>query len=445
MLSKPTSSTPVNTATHVSAAAILRLIPAIVALLAVATTAPAAPPPTAGRDSDSEFLRSIQLAPFVVNGNRLTISIHARSASDRRYAEKFAEEVIRVADATLENSAGSGLVIVGAKGEPHPVFIFEKFQAMARAGRLNPDVAASAGPLDKMIRDWEFRANVDGDSTAELGLDFDTIVRAMPLPLEGAGSRLYQLAWAENFDAERVEQKLQSLTPADLTADRLSTYDWVFYLPPRDAFNQVLKAAVPAIMEKEKIGFFKRTLWRGALLAFKPAIRKAVEGLRKGMLFMTVLRARSGDSMDDIMALTGAYVRVLMPDFKFNGGTTHQRALEAIEAQKLANAEYARDPFVSPERLANFEAAAYARFEGEYAERQETTHRFARHADGFTWQYLDRQPSAFHPASDRLFVHDDGHMTIEFLVDDAGNVTGVEERWKRFRKTIPRQGTDARK
>jgi hypothetical protein len=71
--------------------------------------------------SSSDFLPAIQLAPYVVNGEPLSISIHARSKADRRYAERFAEEVIEVAYETLGGSVGAGLVIMGKEGEPHPV------------------------------------------------------------------------------------------------------------------------------------------------------------------------------------------------------------------------------------------------------------------------------------------------------------------------------------
>ena len=43
----------------------------------------------------------------------------------------------------------------------------------------------------------------------------------------------------------------------------------------------------------------------------------------------------------------------------------------------------------------------------------------------------------FYPAGPRTFVIEDGKMTIEFLVDEGGEITGVEERWKRRRKTVP--------
>ena len=394
-------------------------------------------------DANKDFLPFVQMAPFVVEGEQLSISIHARTKADRRYAERFAEEVIAIAYDTLDGSTGAGLLIIGRKGEPHPVFVFRKFLALAEAGKLDPTVAAAGRELTESMQEWQDAFRGDGDQADDaFKPDFETVVEALPLPLEGLGSMLYQLAWTEEFDDARVTQALQSLTTADLANDRLSTYDWVFYLPPRSALGRVLKEVVPALLEQQQAGFFKRVALRSTLLVFRPTLKSAMEAVRKGLLFMTVLRAQSEYSRDDIMALTSAYTKVLMPDFKINGGSVHARAVEAIEAQKIANAEYARDPFVSPARLTEFDPAAFERFEGDYAEEKETTHRFRREGATFTWQYLDWTPGEFFPAGDRLFVSEKGDMTIEFLVgDDGTTITGVEERWERRRKTISRQST----
>lgn len=395
-------------------------------------------------DAPSEFLPAVQLAPFVVKGEPLSISIHARSRADRRYAERFAQEVIAVAYETLDGPVGAGLVIMGKEGEPHPVFVFRRFLAMAEAGQLDPAVAGSAPELVEMMQQWKSGMGGDDNNANDgMKLDFDLIVEALPLPLEGVASKLYQLAWAVNFDDARVTQALRSLTAADLadSDNELSQFAWVFYLPPRRAFNRVLKKVLPMMLEQEKLGFFKRAALRSALVVFKPAIRKAIEGARKGLLFMTVMRAQSDYSHDDIMALMGAYMKVLMPDFKFNGGETHERAIKAIEAQKIANIEYAKDPFVSPEPLSTFDPATYAPFEGDYAEERKITHRFRQSPDGeFTWQYLDKEPTIFRPAGPQLFVAQHGKMTLEFLLNEDGVVTGVEERWVRRRKTVPRAG-----
>jgi hypothetical protein len=399
--------------------------------------------PTIASGTNSDFLPAIELAPFVVEGEDLSISIHARSKTDRRYAEKFSEEVVAVAYDTIGKSTGRGLIIVGDDHEPHPLYVFRKFIAMAGAGQLQPEIAERTPEVQAILTEWEEKVDIE-DEEGGPPITFEMIVKALPIPLQGLGSQLYQIAWLERFDVEKVELKFHSLTPADFADDRLKQFHWVFYLPPKRAFDQVLKDVVPLILESEEVGFFGRAAIRSAMVVFKPAIRKAVEGARKGMLFMTVLSERSDYSEDDVKALTGAYAQVLMPDFKFNGSSERERALISIEKQKVKNAEYAQDPFVTPDRLTHFDASDYAAFVGDYtdeieAKNPETTHRFQIEGDHFTWQYRETPPLVFYPAGEQRFVIEDGKMTIEFLTDETGQITGVEERWKRRRKTVNRK------
>jgi hypothetical protein len=404
----------------------------------------------AAEPAGGDFGKDIQLTPFVVKGSPLSVSIHARTKADRRYGEGFAEDVVGIAYETLGKSTGAGLVIVGREGEPHPVIVLRKFLAMAAAGELDPAVKAKTGELDVLMTRWKIMLNLDEaavDEEKDLKITFDMIMPALPLPLEGIASKLYQLSWAEGFDDAKVAQKLRSLTLAELESDALSKYHWVFYLPPRDAYVGVQNALMKEVMKKEKMGLFKRAAIKSALVVFKPAVKKAVEGFRKGMLFMTVLRARSDYNQGDIKHLTGAYVQVLMPDFKFNGGSERARALEAIEKQKAKNAEYAKDPYVSPARLATFDPAAYAPFEGDYDVRVGKDEKptkpgrvLIRQGEGYLWQSSrGRKPQVFYPAGDRLLVSADGKTTVEFKLDDHGAVTGAEERWERGRRTVPRK------
>jgi hypothetical protein len=419
-------------------------------------------PVGAAENAEPEFGTDVQLAPFVVNGREFSISIHARTKSDRRYAEKFAEEVAETAYETMGDSKGNGLVIIGREGEPHPMTVFTKFLEMAGAGKLDPAVAAKAEELTAMIADLKTISRMDEDQEAEtlevpdehegtgkhekveeemvVKLSFEMVLPALPLPLEGMGSKLYQLSWAEGFDDARIEQKLRALTLAELESDALSKFSWVFYLPPRDAYIGVQKEMMKEAAKQMKIGLFKRAAMKSALFLFKPAIKKAVEGMRKGVLFVTVLRAESDYPKDDIMQLAGAYVKVLMPDFKFNGSTEQKRALEAIEAQKLKNAEYAQDPFVSPPRLAEFDPATYLPFEGDYGLGEgKGPLGFKRSGGVYTFGRAGRKAFVYYPAGDRLLVTSNGKMTIEFKVDETGRVTAVEQRWERHRRTFPRQ------
>jgi hypothetical protein len=386
------------------------------------------------------FGKDIQLAPFVVNGAPISVSIHARTKADRRYGEKFADEVVEIAYETLGDTTGKGLVIVGAEGEPHPIHFFRKFLALAQAGQLDPGVAASAGEVEGIIKKMQGILKVDSGEAVEMGITFETFVPALPMPLEGAALKLYQIAWAEKFDEARTEKKLQALTPADFARDELGHYDWALYLPTQSATSKVFKEVINKGMKAQKMGVFKRAAVRSAVFVFSPMLRKASEGLRKGMLFRTILDAESPYNDADLNELTKVYVGELMPDLKPGSGDEHGRALAAIEKQKIANAEYAKDPFVKPERLATFDAAAYAACEGEYTRQPpEVTHRFKREGDTFQWCIRDEKPRVFYPAGDRLLVSEDGTMTIRFLAGDDAAVTGVEVRWVRGRRTIPRK------
>ena len=428
---------------------------------AIATSAPALAATAA--EPAPDFGKDVKLAPFVVSGKKLSVSIHARTDSDRRYGEKFAEEVLEVAYHTLPDAKGRGLVIVGREGEPHPVEIMRKFLTLAEGGQMGPELAAKAKEVSALMKELKATLHLDEQTVAaatappapdpkaakdakapkqevKFKLTFELLMPALPLPLEGVMGKLYQLSWAEGFDSERVDQKLRGLTVADLQSSALSGYDWVFYLPPRDAYVPVQDTLVKEAMKQQKMGFFKRAALKSALVVFKPAVKKAVESMRRGMLYMAVLRAESGFSRSDINDLTGAYVKVLMPDFKFTPGSERDRALAAVDKQKLLNEEYAKNPFVAPPRLAEFDATAYAKFEGDYAEpKAKAAWHFGRREADYIWEVNPRASRVMHPAGERLFVSADGKMTLEFKVDEGGAVTGVEERRTRFRRTIPRK------
>lgn len=386
----------------------------------------------------SGFMPYVELAPFEVDGEQLAVSIHARSRSDRRYGAKFAEEVVGVAYQTMEKTTGFGLVIVGRKREPHPIRVYDQFLAMAEAGQLDPEVASLASGLTHMLQEWEAKADFNEGGGDGPNIDFDMVVNAIPLPLEGVGSKLYQMAWAEDFDPDRLERLFRSLTPEDFEADDLARFEWVFYLPPKSAFSEAMKQIVPTMLKESDLGFMQRMAVRTALTVFKPMLKRAVEGVRKGMLYLTVLRAMSGYSEGDIEALTEVYIESSMP---FGGGSDYDTPLEAIEAQKIRNAEYAKDPFVSPEPLENADLVSFEKFEGGYSDNEEkVTHRFRVEGEACTWQYRDRDPKVFLPAGDALLVSENGEMTLEFLMDETGEVTTVEERWVRRTKQVPRWG-----
>ena len=293
----------------------------------------------ATKPAKDEFMPFVELAPFVVNGESLSFYVHARTKKDRRYAEGLAEEVIKVVHESVTPKTGKGLVIIGQKGEPHPVFVFRKFIALAKDGKLDPTVAARAPELSGMLDLWQegigdgksIHIEADGDAD---DLDFEKIVTALPLPLEGVGAKLYQLAWAEGFDDAKVETRLKALKAGDLEGNMFARFDWVFYLAPRGALEDALDEIIADALKKEKMGFFERATVKTAMLFVKPMIRKAIEGLRQGIMFDTVVRARTKYNEQEVSALTSAYLGVLMPDQKDKtGGTEHDRAVKAVREQ----------------------------------------------------------------------------------------------------------------
>jgi hypothetical protein len=311
----------------------LRRLAVFGALILATTFASAAKP--APKD---DFMPYVQLAPFVVNGQKLTISVHARTTKDRKYAETFAEKVVKVVNEGVTKETGKGLVIIGKKGEPHPIFVFRKFLALAQDGKLDPDVAARAPELTGMLNHWQ---DTIGDGTEKSGegeneevdLEFEKIVTALPLPLEGTGAKLYQLAWAEGFNDAKVEARLRALKVADLDGNMFARFDWVFYLPPRGALEQGIDEIIADALKQEELGFFTRTAVKGALLFVKPMIRKAIEAIRQGLFFDAIVHARTDYSPEDVSALTGAYLDTLMPDKKEGTGTEHERAVKAVQAK----------------------------------------------------------------------------------------------------------------
>jgi hypothetical protein len=276
----------------------------------------------------------VELAPFKVNGQQLAISIYARSKRDRRYAEGFAEEVVKVVYESVTESTGKGLVIIGRKGEPHPVFVFRKFLALADAGQLDPAVAARGPELASMLDHWKHTVGdgkaANAEDTGDVDLDFDRIITALPLPLEGIGAKLYQLAWAEGFDDAKVEARLRALHPADLEGTLFAHFDWVFYLPPLGAFESVLDDIIADALKKEQMGFLARTAVKGALLIVKPIIRRAIEGMRRGVMFSTVVQARTAFSKEEVSDLLDAYIEVSLPDHKKEPGSEHDRTVKAV-------------------------------------------------------------------------------------------------------------------
>lgn len=321
---------------------LVRLLPGWLLIATGMAQDASVPPPK------DEFGSLVTLAPFVVSGKSLAISIYARTAADRRYGEHFAGAVVKVVHEAVTESTGRGLVIIGAKGEPHPTLVFRKFLALARDGKLDPAVAARGPEVSAMVDRWMQNLSHGGRHEEKDGegndFDFEQIFTALPLPLAGVGAKLYQIAWEEKFDEGRVEAKLRALRRGDLEQrDRFKAYEWVFYLPPKGAFDRVLNDLVAAALQQEDVGVFTRVAAKGVLLVLKPKIRRTIEAMRQGLMFMTVVQTQTTASEEDVGALTAAYIEVMIPfvpeEKKPPGRTEHERAVNAVRAQLRKNAE----------------------------------------------------------------------------------------------------------
>lgn len=293
-----------------------------------------------------DFSSRVQLAPFVVNGHSLAISIYARSQSDRRYGEQFTEGVARTVYEAVTESTGKGLVIVGAKGEPHPIMIFRQFVALAKNGKLDPEVAGRSVELSLMMERWadtvydHRSASHQRTENADVGFEFDQIITALPLPLVGLGSKLYQIAWAQNFDEAKIEAKLSGLRSSDLEQrDLFGSFDWAFYLPPKGALDRVIDAIIAQAISAENISFFERVAAKSAMSVVRPKIRRAIESMRQSMLFMTVVEARTRLTKTDVSALTAAYLRALLSEGSTETLSESERAAHAVREQLRLNRE----------------------------------------------------------------------------------------------------------
>ncbi|EDY85105.1 hypothetical protein VDG1235_4740 [Verrucomicrobiia bacterium DG1235] len=388
-------------------------------------------------DTPLGFTEFYELEPIQVTGEEIPITIFARSSGDRRYATKFAHNVVEVAYETLEKSPGSGLVIIGQSGEPHPITILDRFLEISRSDESSTEVKALADELEEALSNWRDKIQFDtGDENQDedFPVDIDSLINAFPIPLPKIAADIYLLAWQEEFEFERVEQRLTHLSSADLEKEEFEEFQWVFYLPPRNALNKVLKEVLPAVFKAEKIGPMKRVLIRGAIATFKPLIKDAMEGVRKGVLYWSVLSANQEDfNQGDIEALAEAYFESQMPRGKILPGNKKERALDAIKAQKLENEEYAKDPFVLHEPLEHFDPQAYVPMCGAFGAEGHRDKRFFLENDLIYWQEGDDDPVEYLPAENDFFSSTRKDTTLQFFADANGEFNSVELRVGRHR------------
>lgn len=393
-------------------------------------------------DPSPDFSDFYELEPITIVGEEVPIAVFARTSGDRNYATRFTHNVVEVAYDTLQKSPGAGLVIVGRSGEPHPIRLLESFMEKAKAEGASPELRQIAEEIESSTAAWRRKIKFDlelDEEQDELPFDPDKLIDAFPLPLPQMAAQLYLVAWEQGFDQAEVDQRLSTLAPSDLQQQEFKEYRWIFYLPPRDSLNKVLKEILPAALKASELGPIKRALVRAAIATFKPLIRDAMEGVRRGVLYWSVITANADSFGDgDIEALAQAYIESQMPRGKIFGSDKKEAALEATQEQKRKNEDYAKDPFVILEPVDDFDPAAFAPFFGRYANQGHRPKRFFEEAGKYYWQEGDEEPTEYLPAGNLRFVSTKKDATIEFLPDETQSEPKVELRQGRSRRTFDR-------
>jgi hypothetical protein len=364
------------------------------------------------------------------------ISIFAEKPGERAYAERFAETVYEAAFETTGESAGKGLIIIGNYEDPHPIILIKKYLEFAEEGDREKYGAFVNALLDKAPVKWE---EADEKLEEEIGLDVESIAYVVPMPLQPGLLNLYLVAREEGFEEEAIERRYRTIKPLDLNFGDFAQYDWVIYLPPNDAIDRAIKDVLPHVMKREKLGFFKRTLVKGAVFTFKPLIRDAMEGVRKSLLYEAILRATSDFDEEEIEQLMEAYRDALMPKGKIVGGNKSKRSLEAIREQLEENEAYALDPYVPPVETISEAPERAVRYEGEYADSKGRTFTVFQEGGWLQFRRSDQDPVSLNRVSEDLYTTEGREMTLEFLADGDGFFSKMELRRKRWRETISRK------
>lgn len=364
------------------------------------------------------------------------ITIFTESGSQRRYAARFAEKVYEAAYETTDEPAGKGLVIIGNLDQPHPVMLVKKYLDIAKENERATDTLNFGPILNQALIGWE---EAEEQVRKEAGVDIESIVYVAPLPLEGAVYSLYMTAKQVEFDEAKVRQQFAELSVKEVVDSGFDKFDWVIYLPPRNAIDKVIREVLPAAMKAQKIGFFKRALARGAVFTFKPLIKDAMEAVRKGMLYESILRSTSDLNEGDIKAFSNAYLEALMPKGSLIPGKKKDRSLEAIRQQKIKNEEYAKDPFIVPEERIELDISLYPKYEGEYVLHKRPSAKIFIKEGSLNFQRGNNKPHRMEPASETLFVADSGRLTIEFQEEKDSHFEKMELRRERWRRVFSRE------
>lgn len=79
------------------------------------------------------------------------------------------------------------------------------------------------------------------------------------------------------------------------------------------------------------------------MLVVKPKIRRAIESLRQGLLFMSVVQSRTKCTDTDASALTDAYVQAQLSWGNSANGSEHERVVKAVRERMRMVAANAKE------------------------------------------------------------------------------------------------------
>lgn len=377
----------------------------------------------------------IELDSFLVSADG-NITIFASNPLARAYGNQFTEMVYEAATYTTRQSVGSGLVVVAGKNEIHPILLMKQFLSVAGG---NAALTGDSLVEKNLVEALALFDKMETLVKAELGdgIDMSVLYNFIPVPMEGPVLNLYMIGREEGFNSERLNMRFGSMAPADLLEGAFGRYDWSIYLPPRGAIDDALKEVLPVVMKKHELGFVTRKLIQGAVFTMKPMIRDSVEGMRKSVLYESILKKTSGFIQEDIVLYASAYRDALMPKGNILPGKKADRSYEAIDEVRLRIEAFEKDPFVAPEPMAEYDAHNYDRFVGVYSEDEKGAPTAFYQKSGTFWvQAEGRDALNVQPATNTLLVSRDGKSTIEFHSDEEAVSMRLEIRRVRERKTL---------
>jgi len=105
------------------------------------------------------------------------------------------------------------------------------------------------GIMGKALKDWE---DADQSMQDEIGMDIESIAYVIPMPLQPAILNLYLAAREEGFDEAKVAKKYSTLKPMEVRFGDFEEYDWVIYLPPKNAIHRAIKDVLPHRMRRKR-------------------------------------------------------------------------------------------------------------------------------------------------------------------------------------------------